>query len=135
MIGGHGHVVPRPDGMKARCGGPGMCAECSREQAQLNDPINVAEAKLEMWRQGGGITYIASALDALINAVKAQRVSVIGTNVIGTGGEIVSAIPDEVDEGTLSSALWDIAREGHAGNFNPQFVARELLKRFVIQER
>lgn len=32
MIGGHGHVVPRPDGAKARCGGPGLCSTCSREQ-------------------------------------------------------------------------------------------------------
>jgi hypothetical protein len=31
---GHGHVYPRPDGVKARCGGPGICSECSREAAQ-----------------------------------------------------------------------------------------------------
>lgn len=30
---GHGHVTPREDGMKARCGGPALCAECSRELA------------------------------------------------------------------------------------------------------
>lgn len=30
---GHGHVNPRPDGVRARCGGPGFCAECSHEQA------------------------------------------------------------------------------------------------------
>jgi hypothetical protein len=33
---GHGHVRPRPDGMKARCGGPGQCSQCSIEFAQLN---------------------------------------------------------------------------------------------------
>jgi hypothetical protein len=32
---GHGHVWERPDGVNARCGGPGICAECSRDQAQL----------------------------------------------------------------------------------------------------
>lgn len=31
---GHGHVYPRPDGIRARCGGPGICAECSREAAR-----------------------------------------------------------------------------------------------------
>lgn len=29
---GHGWVNPRPDGAKARCGGPGICGECSAEQ-------------------------------------------------------------------------------------------------------
>lgn len=28
---GHGHVRPRPDGVKARCGGPAICPECRRE--------------------------------------------------------------------------------------------------------
>jgi ribosomal protein S27AE len=28
---GHGHVRPRDDGMKARCGGPGICPQCSQE--------------------------------------------------------------------------------------------------------
>jgi hypothetical protein len=31
---GHGHVFPRPDGVKARCGGPGICSECSRDQSR-----------------------------------------------------------------------------------------------------
>lgn len=31
---GHGHVFPRPDGMKMKCGGPGICQECSRDAAQ-----------------------------------------------------------------------------------------------------
>lgn len=33
---GHGHVRPRPDGLVARCGGPGMCSPCSIELAQPN---------------------------------------------------------------------------------------------------
>lgn len=28
---GHGHVRSRPDGVRARCGGPGICLECSQE--------------------------------------------------------------------------------------------------------
>lgn len=28
---GHGHVKPRPDGMKARCGGPALCPDCALE--------------------------------------------------------------------------------------------------------
>ena len=30
---GHGHVWPRPDGVKMRCGGPGLCRECSGDQS------------------------------------------------------------------------------------------------------
>lgn len=30
---GHGHAWERPDGVKARCGGPGLCSECSADQA------------------------------------------------------------------------------------------------------
>ncbi|WP_054882095.1 hypothetical protein [Pseudomonas sp. NBRC 111128] len=29
---GHGHVFPRHDGVKAKCGGPGLCAECAADQ-------------------------------------------------------------------------------------------------------
>lgn len=28
---GHGHVFPNPNGTKARCGGPGLCSECSKD--------------------------------------------------------------------------------------------------------
>lgn len=28
---GHGHVWRRPDGMQARCGGPGVCTVCARD--------------------------------------------------------------------------------------------------------
>lgn len=44
---GHGHVYPRTDGVKARCGGPGICKECSsdlahqqREQAPSKELID-----------------------------------------------------------------------------------------------
>jgi hypothetical protein len=32
-LSGHGHVTPNANGMKARCGAPGLCAECRAEQA------------------------------------------------------------------------------------------------------
>lgn len=35
MQGPHGHVTTRPDGAKARCGGPGMRDVCSAELAAL----------------------------------------------------------------------------------------------------
>lgn len=33
---GHGHVLERPDGVKARCGGPGLCGVCARERAAID---------------------------------------------------------------------------------------------------
>jgi len=40
---GHGHVTPRPDGVKARCGGPSFCEVCQRERAALSAPSQAAE--------------------------------------------------------------------------------------------
>jgi len=31
---GHGHVYPRPDGVRMRCGGPALCPDCARDLAQ-----------------------------------------------------------------------------------------------------
>lgn len=28
---GHGHVFPRSDGVRARCGGPMLCGDCARD--------------------------------------------------------------------------------------------------------
>ena len=40
---GHGHVYPRPDGNKARCGGPHMCSECALDFVRKNaeQPVSV----------------------------------------------------------------------------------------------
>lgn len=35
MIGGHGHVTPRADGLVARCGGPAICAQCAQEACSV----------------------------------------------------------------------------------------------------
>ncbi len=32
---GHGHAWERPDGMKARCGGPGMCSQCRSDEMMV----------------------------------------------------------------------------------------------------
>lgn len=39
---GHGHVRLRPDGVKVRCGGPGLCNECSKEQCLINKEILIS---------------------------------------------------------------------------------------------
>ena len=54
---GHGHVFPRPDGNRMRCGGPGMCAECSKDQARKDaratahgEYVKALEAERDAWR-------------------------------------------------------------------------------------
>jgi hypothetical protein len=51
VIGGHGHVRRRLDGLVARCGGPGLCRSCAQELAALQVPIGdaliIAPAVLE----------------------------------------------------------------------------------------
>lgn len=36
---GHGHIVPRADGVKARCGGPGICTACTLEKEELDKSL------------------------------------------------------------------------------------------------
>lgn len=33
---GHGHVWERPDGNKARCGGPSLCEQCAADAARFH---------------------------------------------------------------------------------------------------
>ncbi|QEY73248.1 hypothetical protein [Pseudomonas denitrificans (nom. rej.)] len=42
---GHGHVVPRLDGTRMRCGGPGICKTCEKEQLLLKLWEQADEAK------------------------------------------------------------------------------------------
>jgi hypothetical protein len=51
----HGWVYPRPDGAKARCGGPSLCGECMRDQmkktkeeATYTGPDILAQLKAEL---------------------------------------------------------------------------------------
>lgn len=49
---GHGHVFPRPDGMRARCGGPGICKACALDAQRkvTGEPKTVpASMTLDEW--------------------------------------------------------------------------------------
>ena len=49
---GHGHVFPRPDGMKTRCGGPALCSECAKDLAfKEAETVNTA-SELERLKTG-----------------------------------------------------------------------------------
>lgn len=42
---GHGHVFPREDGAKARCGGPGICDECNADLAAKSNLVQIEDHK------------------------------------------------------------------------------------------
>ena len=51
MNGGHGHVTPRPDGQKARCGGPKICRVCAIELAAQGG--STEQNKADQWAEIG----------------------------------------------------------------------------------
>ena len=48
---GHGHVYPRPDGVKARCGAPLSCAECASDKARKDAQTKAVQDKSRRWHQ------------------------------------------------------------------------------------
>lgn len=72
---GHGHVWARPDGLKAKCGGPGLCVECSRDAAQQDAPTDDWLSKAHalasaLGEHPVGSTARARARDALDNHLR-----------------------------------------------------------------
>lgn len=49
---GHGHVFPRPDGARARCGGPALCGSC-RADAARKSADETAPIKRRVWLNDG----------------------------------------------------------------------------------
>jgi hypothetical protein len=39
---GHGHVYPNPNGVKLRCGGPGLCPSCTEDLEDLRRDIGLS---------------------------------------------------------------------------------------------
>lgn len=87
---GHGHVVPRDDGVKARCGGPAICAVCQREAASIvsqkpevsdtsivHVPVGDVTASTNRWRlvalNGGVAEFVADEAGGWVSAVDHLR--------------------------------------------------------------
>ncbi|EOF7894446.1 hypothetical protein ACK2MY_004900 [Pseudomonas aeruginosa] len=98
---GHGHVFPRADGVKMRCGGPGLCSECtadaSRARAALAQPSgevvvtkNESGAIVSVTRQdkeGRVLSVIAESatLTAQAEQAEAERPAVVGYRSMESG--------------------------------------------------
>lgn len=67
---GHGHVWPRPDGMVARCGGPGICSECDRDAARMKRREDDARIDAEI---AAGRAKVEASLDKLQRDIAEAR--------------------------------------------------------------
>ncbi|HGJ7701080.1 TPA: hypothetical protein ACJXXX_004520 [Pseudomonas aeruginosa] len=60
---GHGHVFPRADGVKMRCGGPGLCPECSADASRArtalaqHSPAQAEQAEAERPEVGARVVH------------------------------------------------------------------------------
>ncbi|MBR8228074.1 hypothetical protein KDX05_07080 [Burkholderia vietnamiensis] len=66
---GHGHVFPRPDGAKARCGGPALCAVCAVDlvkQKAVSRSEGIAKPRIfrAIYRQSVGYEWVCRSLGA-----------------------------------------------------------------------
>src|SRR5690348_11323898 len=48
---GHGHVWPRPDGVRARCGGAGICSECAKDLASQQHFLEMETRQRERFEE------------------------------------------------------------------------------------
>jgi len=92
---GHGHVKPNPDGSKARCGGPALCAVCARERSEAY-VVAMAVAKAEamerkMLERTKAEDEQRHRLDAEWNAAIEAAAGVLDDE-FGTGGWLTSCV-------------------------------------------
>lgn len=76
---GHGHVRPRPDGVKARCGGPAICSVCRAEKGALENRPALAgvEAPIAFTDTIGSAIDALNAGVAMVNAAS-ERMKALG---------------------------------------------------------
>lgn len=95
MIGtnvGHGHVWLRPDGLKARCGGPALCSECARDLASHNGRSGVGRrSRVDLL-----VKEERALLDALI-AVEALGAHPLLTDCVVAIGAARDRLADWID--------------------------------------
>lgn len=77
---GHGHVFPRPDGARARCGGPGMCSSCSADATRRTEAAGEA---------------LADAIPVKDPALAASYARTIRKHLLAAGWVITPAAPQK----------------------------------------
>ena len=82
---GHGHVFPRPDGARARCGGPGMCSSCSTDATRRTEAAGEA---------------LAAAIPVKDPALAAAYARTIRKHLLAAGWVITPTAPQKQTRGT-----------------------------------
>lgn len=135
---GHGHVFPRADGVKMRCGGPGLCSECAadayRARATLAQPSPAQAEQAEGFTHFPELMESVQQMDAMLkaNSAQAERPEVVGSawrNIYNNGFDHVAPFPPAPGGPVVDEPLMTVAQ--HAAS-----VARwaEMFNR-VEQER
>ena len=74
---GHGHVYPRPDGARARCGGPALCGKCAADLARKSGSLSGEDERRRAWEAGhaalASIEPFLDTLDGFVAATRARR--------------------------------------------------------------
>jgi len=112
---GHGHVFPRPYGVRARCGGPGLCAECSLDlsrkngKASASDPPRVYVFDESEVQEGWPTQYVSMEDYDSLRRSHRNLMKVVRLHGLDTG---VAALRDAVETAELPCCL-----EEHNGGF------------------
>lgn len=104
---GHGHVWPRPDGSRAKCGGPGICDACSRDAAwveaakrgELYEPVAT-----EMKDQDGHPVEVLAPKRELLQGFKEVITAIEQMNC----DDLIRLIPSEVEKGVWDHSVADL---------------------------
>lgn len=111
---GHGHVYPRPDGMKARCGGPGICPECSKEasyQFRKEKPtMNAAPVSIEE-RIENDFSFHPAAPGGQAAAAHDQ----VRLTLKNMALQLISLVPPGRDQSLMLTALEEAMHWANAG--------------------
>ena len=107
---GHGHVWPRPDGYRMRCGGPAMCAVCREDAEAFPPPKGYAshpaiDATAISLRRGRLVAEAEAWISGRpADALDVDLITRLAAEITGPKVETLAVMPPTV-EGTLK--MWD----------------------------
>jgi hypothetical protein len=115
---GHGHVIPRPDGVKARCGGPAFCQVCQREKAAQPAPVPATERVV--------------TCDITVNGVNCKTLRITEGQSNDAGGHFCepAPVPATVASAARAWELQDFEGKSSLTYRNPADLNRDYLEKF-----